>query len=237
MSSINNISLYIPHVFESISKEFVSETFEKLRIGKILTVDFVQKMGKDAAYNAAYLHFEYWYDNTAARNFQERVMNPEKEARIIYDEPWYWIVLENKAKKHVSGERKLVIALGLQEEEADFEPVKQMMSNKDFSELIKKPVKKWPIASGLANPIAPGLQVMDDDAIMEELEALMDEEECEHLITIDGRYVQELENENMFLRESTMNSLYVQGLKEKNQELMDELSSLRALMGQLSQRF
>lgn len=237
MSSINNISLYIPHVFANISKEFIAETFENLRIGKVINIDFVSKLGKDAQYNTAYVHFEYWYENTAAYNFQERVLNPEKEARLIYDEPWYWIVLENKAKKHMTGDRKPRIALGLPDEESDFESAKQMMSNKDFSELINRPVKKWPIASGLANPIAPGLQVMNDDAIMEELDALMDEEECEHLITIDGRYVQELEKENMFLRESIMNSLYVEGLKAKNQELMNELSFLRASLAQMSQRY
>jgi hypothetical protein len=72
---------------------------------------------------------------------------------------------------------------------------------------------------------------------MEELEALMDEEECDHLITIDGRYVQEIEFENMSLRASSINPLYVQELEKKNQELMDELAYLRGIMAQFSQRF
>lgn len=237
MSSINNISLYIPHVFENIGKEFVAETFEKLRIGKVLTVDFVQKMGKNAAYNAAYLHFEYWYDNTAARNFQERVLNPEKEARIIYDEPWYWIVLENTAKKHVSGDRKPVIAVGLGEEDVSrliSQSQQLQMTNKDFSELV--------------NMSAQDMPPLTDADQMEELMELMDEEECDHLITIDGRYVQELENEVHFGR---ANVQYVcvlekknhllqnknQELEDKNQELMDELLYFRGIMGQLSQRF
>lgn len=184
MSSINNISLYIPHVFANISKDFIAETFEKLRIGKVITVDFVNKMGKDAAYNAAYIHFEYWYDNTAARNFQERVLNSEKEARIIYNEPWYWIVLENKAKKHVSGDRKPIIALGLSEEDIArlINQHQPRMTNQDFSELVNMPT-------------------LTDDEQLEELIELMDEEECEHLITIDGRYVEELENENQAQKE------------------------------------
>jgi sporulation protein YlmC with PRC-barrel domain len=235
MSAMNNVSLYIPHVFADISKEEVINIFESLRIGKVSNIDFVNKISDQTQYNAAYIHFEYWYDNTAARNFQERVLNPDKEARIVYDDPWYWIVLENKAKKHVSGDRKPRVVLDLQEKEEEVAaPAKQMMSNKDFSELINKPVKKWP---GLSQPIAQGLQVMDDDAIMEELEALMDEEECDHLITIDGRYVQEIENENMSLRASSINPLYVQELEKRNQELMNELASLRGIMAQLSQRF
>ena len=247
MSAMNNVSLYIPHVFANISKDEVINVFESLRIGKVSNIDFVMKMGDHSQqYNAAYIHFEYWYDNTAARNFQERVLNPAKEARIVYDDPWYWIVLENKAKKHVSGDRKPRVVLDLQEKEAeeDEAPAKQMMSNKDFAELINRPVKKWPglpivqglekpIAPGLEKPIAPGLQVMDDDAIMEELEALMDEEECEHLITIDGRYVQELEQEVHFGRDVH----YVCKLENENQELKDELAFLRGILAQMSQRY
>jgi hypothetical protein len=238
MSAMNNVSLYIPHVFANISKDEVINIFESLRIGKVSNIDFVIKMGDHSQqYNAAYIHFEYWHDNTAARNFQERVLNPAKEARIVYDDPWYWIVLENKAKKHVSGDRKPRVVLDLQEKEDEDAPAKQMMSNKDFSDLINKPVKKWPVVQGLEKPIAPGLLVMDDAAIMDELEALMDEEECDHLITIDGRYVEEIENENMYLRTCTMDKRYVQNLEQRNQELIDELTYLRGMMAQFSQRF
>jgi len=238
-AAMNNVSLYIPHVFANISKDEVINIFESLRIGKVSNIDFVNKISDQTQYNAAYVHFEYWHDNVAARNFQERVLNPAKEARIVYDDPWYWIVLENKAKKHVSGDRKPRVVLDLQEKEDEDAPApaKQMMSNKDFSELINKPVKKWPglpVAQGLAKPVVP---VMDDAAIMNELEALMDEEECDHLITIDGRYVEEIENENMSLRASSINPLYVQELEEKNQELMDELTYLRGIAAQFSQRF
>ena len=231
MSAMNNVSLYIPHVFANISKEEVINIFESLRIGKVSNIDFVNKISDQTQYNAAYIHFEYWHDNAAARNFQERVLNPAKEARIVYDDPWYWIVLENKAKKHVSGDRKPRVVLDLQEKEAeeDEAPAKQMMSNKDFAELINRPVKKW--------PVAPGLLVVDDAAIMDELEALMDEEECDHLITIDGRYVEEIEFENMYLRTCTMDKRYVENLEKRNQELMDELTYLRGIAAQFSQRF
>lgn len=238
MSSISNMSLYIPHVFGNISKEQVAETFEKLKIGKVNNIDFVQKMGKEI-YNAAYIHFEYWYDNTAARNFQERVLNPEKEARIIYDEPWYWIVLENNAKKHVSGDRKPRIIIDSHEGDENYTTPVKNMTNKDFSEFMNAPVKKIPIANGLSLPIAPALfnslndpavfnlpianglsspilppfltkdeiqmqeyddYLMKDEEQRQELIEIM-EEEGEHLINIDSRYVAELENENMLLRE------------------------------------
>jgi len=108
-----NISLYIPHIFANFSKEFVAKVFEDLNIGNVKNIDFVSKFGQDGKeYNAAYIHFNEWYDTIAARNFQSRVMDSKMEARVVYDEPWYWIVLENKARKYVPGERKPRIDLG-----------------------------------------------------------------------------------------------------------------------------
>jgi hypothetical protein len=69
-------------------------------------VDFIPKTDKNGkSYNAAYIHFYRWFECSAAVNFQERVLNPDKEARIVYDEPWYWIVLENTAVKSMPEEK------------------------------------------------------------------------------------------------------------------------------------
>jgi hypothetical protein len=57
-------------------------------------------------YHSTYVHFNYWFENQVARNFYDRVIHPEKEARIVYDDPWYWVVLKNKGKNHVVNGRK-----------------------------------------------------------------------------------------------------------------------------------
>ena len=298
MSSVNNISLYIPRVFANISKERVKNVFEDLKIGKVSAIDFISKMCGQLKYNAAYIHFEYWCDNNVSRNFQERVLDASREARIVYDDPWFWIVLENKAKKHISADRKPCISLNLQEDTECAPPEKQQMTNKDFSDLFKTPIKKVAntkisdlihlstvpklvrstndyrgyynnhdnqyleeikadysskndyrgyynnhdiqyleeikadysskndycgyynnhhnedtikdmeeIEAYLENNMEEGEIADDDSAIMDEIEALMEETEQqvnEHLIRIDGRYVQELERENVALRESVM---------------------------------
>ena len=69
------------------------------------------KMSKNKPYNCAYIHFEFWYNNIANINLQEKIRNPEKEARIVYDDPWFWLILENTASKTVEGERKPCINL------------------------------------------------------------------------------------------------------------------------------
>ena len=84
MSSVPNVSLYIPHVFANFVKADIIEAFEKVFIGKVSKIDFVSKIGNDRKpYNSAYIHFEYWYDNAGAVNFQNRVLNPNQEARLI----------------------------------------------------------------------------------------------------------------------------------------------------------
>ena len=109
-AAIPNISLYIPHVFSNISSKKICDIFDFQAIGDIQKVDLIPKKNRNGKrYNAAYIHFYEWYDNIASRNFQDQVLDKNKEARIVYDEPWYWIVLENKGRKFKPGDRKPVI--------------------------------------------------------------------------------------------------------------------------------
>lgn len=107
-SSINtNLSLYIPRVFSNITEDRIARVFESLNFGYVGRVDLVAKESADGKpYNSAYIHFNDWFDTTANRAFQDRVTDPERDARVVYDDPWYWIVLENKGKKQVTGARK-----------------------------------------------------------------------------------------------------------------------------------
>ena len=136
-SQFANLSLYIPHVFANISKKMIADTFENLRIGNVKRIDFVYKRGHEGEFNAVYIHFNYWCDNVAARNFQERVLNPNTEARIVYDEPWYWIVLENKRVKVKSSDRKPRVNIEALSNAGYVTPEKQM-TNQDFANLFKK---------------------------------------------------------------------------------------------------
>jgi len=106
------MSIFIPRVFDNITKQFVIDTFHKLLLGEVSHVDFVAKLSNNGeTYNAVYVHFHKWYDNIASENFRIRAADAEKEARIVYDEPWYWICLENKAVKHNSSQPKVRIDL------------------------------------------------------------------------------------------------------------------------------
>jgi len=111
-TTIANISLYIPHVFPNFTEGYIASVFEDLEIGCVDHVDLVSKLDNSGKpYNAAYIHFKYWYSGPIAENFQARVQDPSKEARIVHDDPWYWIILENTTKKNEPGARKACIDL------------------------------------------------------------------------------------------------------------------------------
>lgn len=101
MTSINQqLSLFVPYMFPNITEARVSAIFSALLLGEVHHVDFIPKTDKNGkSYNAAYIHFAFWHESDTAARFQERVTNPGKEARLVYDEPWFWIVLENTAIK------------------------------------------------------------------------------------------------------------------------------------------
>jgi hypothetical protein len=235
---VNNISLYIPHIFPNYSQEDVKNEFENQKIGKVSHVDFVSKMGQDGkAYNAAYIHFEYGCDTIANRNFQARICDPTKEARVVYDEPWYWIVLENKARKYAPGERKPRIDLG------DLKPVTALKP----AQVLKKFATQWPALPpkpepALAKDDADFLELIEEmaqdvfdpeDTEFKQLINEMDhcvatmEEEDQHIISVDSRYLQTLEEENAYFR----NEMQLANIRnmELNNSLYNEQVKANAL--------
>ena len=94
---MSNYSIYIPRVFNNISNQKIISAFEKYDIGTISSIDVTRKTGLDSnCYKVVFVHFSHWNeDNSAACNLRERIENPDKEARLVYDDPWYWILLPN----------------------------------------------------------------------------------------------------------------------------------------------
>jgi len=90
---MNNISLYIPHVFDNISEERVATVFAKY--GQVSKVDFAKKDGNN--YKSAYIHFKEWNNDDDAIGFRVELAD-NKKARVVYDKQWFWIVLEYKKR-------------------------------------------------------------------------------------------------------------------------------------------
>lgn len=204
------MSLYIPHVFENITKEEIIKTFESQNLGKIKSIDLVSKLGKNnVSYNAAYLHFDCWFNNTASNNFQEKLKNPEKECRVIYDDPWFWLVLENKTKKHLPNEQKPRLAL-----QDLTQQLKSVLSinidtaktNQEFAQLyppqIKTPCPTEPVRKTYASLLKPQHQEpevpeFDLFANIEKIKQIQQEQDLAFVEKVHQEYLDIVELEQL----------------------------------------
>jgi hypothetical protein len=103
--SIQNMSLFIPAVFKNITEERIISAFEKVKLGKVSQVIFIDKNEKFNSvhtcekFKSVHIHFSHWNNTESSRIFQQKAKTPEG-AKLVYDDPWHWIVLEHKQKTH-----------------------------------------------------------------------------------------------------------------------------------------
>lgn len=217
MNPTNNTSIYIPHVYINYTKERLIDIFEnKLRLGKIKNLDLVAKMGNNGKlYNAVYVYLEYWNDNETTRNLLS-TLSEHEPTRLVYDTPWYWIVLKNThTTKPVLGERKKRIQLEntsipnpppntplTQTEVVHIAPTK----NKNHSSLeLPKPVKLEPdFEEYVPSTMEEMMMTTSDPDVLNFIETIdneLDAIDPHSFITIDGRYVHELEKDYLSAQE------------------------------------
>jgi hypothetical protein len=207
MSTMKNISLFIPHIFANYRKEDVIKVFEDKQIGKVNHIDYIKKFNKGTDYYAAYIHFEYWYENAEAVKLNRDVLDTQKEARIMYEEPWYWIVLENKTPQKIntkSGDRKLRIDIkGLSSSPVSISTPKSDVELTCPNAPIKQ---KQTVPFEYIEPVNLEGEFSDEDIAqmdreLDEIEEYMIQEEEVNQISIDSRYVKAIEEENAEMRE------------------------------------
>ena len=100
-------SILIPHVFMNISNETIVNAFEKYNLGKIDQIDSVIKTSHEGYnYRMVFVHFKYWnMNNNVAVNLKYKIEDPNKEARLVYDDPWYWLLLPAKKTENKTIQR------------------------------------------------------------------------------------------------------------------------------------
>ena len=100
----SNYSVYIPRVFSNITEDKIRNIFTKMDIGEVSRVDFISKENsKGDKYNMVFVWFSHWNDtNSAAMNLKENIEDPNTQAKFVYDDPWYWILLPNTSKSETS---------------------------------------------------------------------------------------------------------------------------------------
>lgn len=98
MNQFNNkLSVYIPRITpEWANTDSISHVFQLYEIAIVDRVDLVvQKDDYGEIYYQGFIHFKEWYDTPATRHLQERILDTSRQARVVYNDPSYWIVLKN----------------------------------------------------------------------------------------------------------------------------------------------
>jgi hypothetical protein len=170
------------------------------------------------------VHFEYWNQDISTSEFQNELLNSGNGIRVVYDTPWFWIVLENKAKKHQSGERRPRLDLTETTKEEVVPVITPTYNNWSFPELpIKYQNSTVPEQSLQELLLQPREEVKWEeweecheytDADYRQMDEFEDEIDGT-LITIDARYVKSIEEE-------------VGALKGQLQQMMRENQRLQA---------
>jgi len=117
-SRINqSLSLMIPRVFPQwIDEQKIIDIFHQQQLGRVYKVSIIRmpdsKKRKYPIYQA-FVYFSAWYETEIAYNFQQRIFGPRGQARVVYDDPWFWVVFEN-TKQRLSNNDKRLIRLGYQ---------------------------------------------------------------------------------------------------------------------------
>ena len=106
-----HLILYIPRMNTFwATPENVTEVFQKQNVGIVSRVDIIKKKvsktrKQQREYNggdyirSAHVYFTTWHDTRSNRNLQARILNPKQEGRLVFDDPWYWLLTESNRNK------------------------------------------------------------------------------------------------------------------------------------------
>ena len=88
------LSVYIPYINPAqATTEYIVDIFHRFNIGFISHIEFkyITNEDVDCTYYSAFIFMKYWYNNKMVERLQDKIMNNDG-ARIVYDDPQYWIL-------------------------------------------------------------------------------------------------------------------------------------------------
>ena len=98
---MSSFSVFIPRVFSNFTEKDISTFFSDLNIGKAENIKLVRKTNsKGDSYNMVFVHFNHLYDSEEAKKFRTSLKNPNDQTKLVYQDPWFWIVRPFKNKEN-----------------------------------------------------------------------------------------------------------------------------------------
>ena len=91
-------AICIPRVFKNISEARIAAIFRKLNIGEIQRIDMVPQQNQNGEeYFRVFVHL-VWGMSQNALATRERLMEPNGEVKVVYDDPWFWKLRASNSK-------------------------------------------------------------------------------------------------------------------------------------------
>ena len=94
----HQLSIHIPYINQAqATTEYISNIFHRFNIGYVKDIEFKLLPAEvnyenQNYYYSAIIFMNYWYNNKMVERLQDKIINNEDGARIVYDDPQYWII-------------------------------------------------------------------------------------------------------------------------------------------------
>ena len=99
---MSSFTVFIPRVFANIREDRIIKVFHDLDIGNVGKVDLVKRTNKQGkSFNMAFIHFDELYQNEPANEFHRDILE-DKKSKVVYEDPWFWLVLPFEEKEQNS---------------------------------------------------------------------------------------------------------------------------------------
>jgi hypothetical protein len=83
------VTICIPRIDISLSKDYILNTFSKMNIGKVQNIN-EHLVRNDNLHKRVILNITLNLNNQCGKYIYDRLTN-EQNVKIVYDMPWYWI--------------------------------------------------------------------------------------------------------------------------------------------------
>ena len=84
-----NLTLCIPRVSRELPRQYIFQVLSSLKIGYIDKI-LEYPVKNDTAFKRVVIKFKSWVENNTANIITKRFAE-NKDIKIVYNEPWYWI--------------------------------------------------------------------------------------------------------------------------------------------------
>jgi len=92
------LSIYISHIQDEYATEkYIKVLFKNLNIADVKHVQF--KKNDDGSFDAS-IYMNKWFHSMMVQNLQEKIIDYEMDAKLVYDDPNYWLLHYNGYISH-----------------------------------------------------------------------------------------------------------------------------------------